>query len=191
MVSQSEQVFKQELLDMVRQAVTASAKGRAVPAATFTHQRFKQQLGVFVTLKKQDQLRGCIGLIQSDQPLLKTVPEMARAAAAEDPRFDPVTSDELDQIKLEVSILTKPKLINNHWQIEPGKHGVIIEYAGRKGVFLPQVATEYDYDRQQLLSALCSHKLGLSEACWQDDKAKIYIFQAEIYQGKLKHDTTQ
>ncbi len=174
--------FKQEVLQLARESLEASVSNLGIPQPNFTHPRFKQQLGVFVTLKKNKQLRGCIGVIEAKQTLWHNLQKMAAAAALEDPRFDPVRPDELDQIKIEVSILTKPELIADPAELEVSKHGVIIELRGRKGVFLPQVAVEYGYDREELLNMLCAHKLGLKKTCWQNPQAKIYVFEAEVYQ---------
>jgi AmmeMemoRadiSam system protein A len=145
------------------------------------HPRLQEPLGVFVTLKNNGTLRGCMGLIESDKPLWQGIQKMAKAAALEDPRFPAVRPDELDKIELEVSVLTQPVLVQDPTQVEAGKHGVIIRYGSQQGVFLPQVATEQGYDREQFLNNLCSHKLGLAESCWQDPQAKIYVFEAEVY----------
>jgi AmmeMemoRadiSam system protein A len=174
-------IFKKELLAIARQAVESSVSRQPLPRAGFTSQRLKQQLGAFVTLKKNNRLRGCIGLIESKEPLFLTVQKMAKAAALEDPRFDAVTEDELEKIKIEVSVLTQPRIIKNPDKIVVGQHGVIIELFGRKGVFLPQVASEHNYNRRQFLQALCRHKLGLDFSCWKNKQAKIYVFETEIY----------
>lgn len=173
--------FEKELLTIARQAVKSSVTSQPLPKVSFTDQRFKQRLGVFVALEKNNRLRGCIGLIESKEPLFLTVQKMAKAAALEDPRFDSVTEDELDEIKIEVSVLTQPRLITNSNRIVVGQHGVIIEVLGRRGVFLPQVATEHNYKRQEFLEALCRQKLGLSPSCWKEKQAKIYVFETEVY----------
>jgi AmmeMemoRadiSam system protein A len=179
--NKSAQTFQQEVLTLAQQAINACVSNLDMPRAEFAHPRLEEKLGVFVTLKKNNSLRGCIGMIESEQPLWQNIQNMAKAAALEDPRFDPVHPNELEDIQVEVSVLTKPKLISNPKQIKAGKHGVIIELEGRKGVFLPQVATEYGYNREQLLNMLCLHKMGLEGACWRSPEAKIYIFEAEVF----------
>jgi hypothetical protein len=137
--------------------------------------------GVFVTLKKQGKLRGCMGLIESDQPLWQSIQKMAQAAALKDPRFPVVKKSELSQIDIEVSVLSVPETIQDPQQVEVGEHGVIMEQGQRRGVFLPQVAAEQGYNRQQFLSALCTHKMNLKADCWQDPQTKIKVFTASVY----------
>jgi len=180
-IHESRSAFQQQVLNLAQQAINACVCNLDMPRAEFSHPRFKEKLGVFITLKKNNLLRGCIGIIESDQPLWQNIQNMAKASSLEDPRFDPVHPSELEDIKIEVSVLTKPHLIANPKGIKPGQHGVIIELEGRKGVFLPQVATEYGYNREQLLNMLCLHKMGLEGACWKNPDAKIYIFEAEVF----------
>ncbi len=173
--------FAQQAVEWAKQCLVAAVNDQPPATMDFSDSRFQEQLGVFVTLHQQQQLRGCMGLIESDLPLWQGVKKMAKAAALEDPRFPKVASSELDDIEIEVSVLTKPKLINDPDTIQVGKDGVIISHSGRRGVFLPQVATEQDYNREQFLNNLCSHKLGLDQSCWRDPAAKIYTFQADVY----------
>ncbi len=137
--------------------------------------------GVFVTLKKQGKLRGCMGLIESDQSLWESIQEMAQAAALKDPRFPVVKKSELPEIEIEVSVLSVPETIQDPQQVEVGQHGVIMEQGQRRGVFLSQVATEQGYNRDQFLSALCTHKMNLKADCWQDPQTKIKVFTASVY----------
>lgn len=174
--------FGKQAAALARQAVEAYVNQQKPSNPQNIHPRLNQPLGAFVTLRKRDKLRGCIGRIQSNQSLWQTLQEMAEAAALEDPRFPPVSPAELNEINIEVSVLTQPVLVNDLEKIEMGKHGVIIKHNGREGVFLPQVAEEQGYDREQFLNSLCSNKLGLPENCWQDPKAQIYVFAAEVYQ---------
>ncbi len=178
---QTSDEFENRLLEIARKTITAAVRGKPTPEFNITQERLKQKLGVFVTLQKQGQLRGCIGLIESDLPLYKGVQKMAKAAALDDPRFPPVRPEELKDIKLEISVLTKPEKVADVSEIEPGRHGVIIKNGFKRGVFLPQVAEEQGYDREQFLSSLCTHKLGLPADAWQNEDSKILKFEAEVY----------
>ncbi|MDD5455302.1 MAG: AmmeMemoRadiSam system protein A [Candidatus Ratteibacteria bacterium] len=148
-----------------------------------------EHCGAFVTLrnakkKPQDEesLRGCIGHIVSNEPLYKTVRDMAIASSTEDPRFPPVTVNELKDIKIEISVLSTPKKIKNIDEFELGTHGVIIQKGFNQGVFLPQVATETGWKKEEFLSCLCSHKAGLPPDAWKDKDTNIYIFEAEVFE---------
>ncbi|MBI4341646.1 MAG: AmmeMemoRadiSam system protein B [Candidatus Omnitrophica bacterium] len=135
--------------------------------------------GLFVTLRKHGQLRGCIGRIQSSEPLAKTLPVVARDAALRDPRFAPVTAEELPQLHVEVSVLTPPVKITNADEIVPGRDGVILEAGGHSGVFLPQVWDETGWTRVEFLRELASQKAGLSPDAWQ--QATLHTFQDQIF----------
>jgi AmmeMemoRadiSam system protein A len=137
--------------------------------------------GVFVTLRYQDKLRGCLGDIETDHPLYLSIQVLTVAAATRDPRFNPVNSNELGEIEIEISILTKPKKITDWRQITLGKHGVIVEKGGRKGVFLPQVAEEGKFTLEEFLSLLCSQKAGLPDDAYLDPTTNLYTFEAEHF----------
>lgn len=145
-----------------------------------------EHLGVFVTLNKNQELRGCIGYPEPIAPLIDATIELAISAAVNDPRFPSLTKDELKNIDIEVSVLTKPKLleINNPKdypnKISIGKDGLIIEKGFNKGLLLPQVATEYNMDAKSFLENTCA-KAGLNSFCWLDDKTKIYTFQGQVF----------
>ncbi|MFH1577445.1 MAG: AmmeMemoRadiSam system protein B, partial [Candidatus Omnitrophota bacterium] len=137
--------------------------------------------GSFVTLHKNGKLRGCIGNIVADQPLYLTVRDMAVEAAVSDSRFRPVTEKELAGIEIEISVLSPLERIDNPDVIKMGEHGVLLEKGGRGGVFLPQVATETGWSKEEFLSNLCAHKAGLPPSAWKDPSADIYIFTAEVF----------
>ena len=139
-----------------------------------------EKRGAFVTLKKHGQLRGCIGHIKGSKPLYKTVGEMAVAAAFNDPRFNPVTEAELSDLEIEVSVLTPLKRIKDLEEIEVGKHGILMKKGFYSGLLLPQVATEYGWDRKTFLEHTCL-KAGLSTDAWKDKDTMIYIFSAEVF----------
>jgi AmmeMemoRadiSam system protein A len=150
------------------------------------HKIFQEKRGVFVTLHKNEELRGCIGLIElPDVGLDQAIQQMAVSAGLNDYRFPPVTKDELDKIKFEISVLSVPKKIENINQIELGKHGVIIKKGIHQGVFLPQVVSETGWNKEEFLSELCEQKAGLDKNCWQDlTQVEIYVFEAEVFGEK-------
>jgi len=134
--------------------------------------------GAFVTLRRDGELRGCIGLLSSERPLYETVREMALAAAFKDPRFDPVTEDELDDLSVEISVLSPMREIDDPEEVEAGRHGVCIIDGARRGVLLPQVARENGFTREEFLSQACI-KAGLDPDSWRQG-ARIHIFEADI-----------
>ena len=138
------------------------------------------RLGAFVTLHKNDRLRGCIGRMISDLPIAETVAQMARAAAFEDPRFDGLREEELDSISIEISLLGPMQRIRNPEELIVGRHGVYISYWGRSGVLLPQVAVEYGWDRYGFLEQVC-YKAGLAPDSWKDRRAELYIIEGLVF----------
>ncbi len=139
----------------------------------------KERRGAFVTLKSNGHLRGCIGTFSEEKPLYKTVMEMAVAAATHDPRFIPVTVEELKVLTIEISALTPLAVIDDAASIEIGRHGIYISKDGLAGVLLPQVATENNLDRTAFLEMVCS-KAGLGREEWKEG-ATISTFEAEIF----------
>jgi len=139
--------------------------------------------GVFVTLRRHGELRGCIGRIERNEPLAKSVPDVALASALHDTRFMPVRAEDLDELQVEVSVLTPPVRIASSKEIVPGRDGVVLEYQGHRGVFLPQVWDETGWTRVEFLRELASQKAGLSPDAWQ--QATLYTFQAQIFEEPL------
>jgi AmmeMemoRadiSam system protein A len=145
-----------------------------------------QLRGCFVTLHKKRELRGCIGFTKPIMPLFEQIIAATKAAAFEDPRFDPLVAEELKDIYIEISILTKPELIKAESiqdyidNIEIGRDGLIIQSNGHSGLLLPQVATEYHWTQEQFLDAV-SDKAGLGQGAWKQKEAKIYKFHAEVF----------
>jgi len=135
--------------------------------------------GAFVTLHKKGELRGCIGRITGNLPLYQMVQEMALSAATQDPRFRPVEADELTDIDIEISVLSPMKKIDNISEIILGKHGIVIENGNRTGLFLPQVATETGWNKEEFLGHCARDKAGLGWDGWQ--AANIYIFTATVF----------
>jgi len=143
-------------------------------------ERMEEKLGAFVTLKKNGQLRGCIGNVVGDAPLRKTVGKMAASAAFEDPRFPPVTKREFGELEIEISILSPLEEVSDLEAIVPGRHGLLIRNAWRSGLLLPQVATEWGWDRETFLDHTCQ-KAGLPGNCWQEPQTQVFWFQAEVF----------
>jgi uncharacterized protein len=143
-------------------------------------------MGCFVTLYKNKQLRGCIGFPRPIMPLYEQVIAATKAAAFEDPRFDPLIEEEMKDIKIEISLLTEPKLINAESQddynkeIIIGRDGLIVQSMGKSGLLLPQVATEYHLNVEQFLESLCA-KAGIPNDSWKSRNTKIYKFQAVVF----------
>jgi AmmeMemoRadiSam system protein A len=134
---------------------------------------------LFVTLKKKGELRGCIGHMIADEPLGKLVGTMALQAAFNDRRFPPLTADELQDIEIEISVLTPMKQVADASDILVGRDGVLLSKNGQSAVFLPQVATEQGWSREEMLKHLCQ-KAGLSADCWKQ-KAQFSTFQALVF----------
>ena len=139
-----------------------------------------EQRAVFVTLTKQSRLRGCIGQIEAQMPLAEAIRDAAISAATRDPRFLPVTADELDKIHIEISVLSPLRQVDNASEIEVGKHGVLVRQGTRQGVFLPQVAPEQGWNREQMLTHLCAEKAGLPPDAWRKT-ATLYVFSCQVF----------
>ena len=158
--------------------------GRAA-AVNESDPRLQAEEGAFVTLHAGGQLRGCIGSIIGQGPLYRTVREMSIAAASQDPRFPPVTAGELKEIDIEISVLSRPRVVKSADEIELGRHGVIVARGNdKRGVFLPQVATETGWTKERFLSELCSQKAGLPPDCWQQPGTQLSVFTAEVFGEK-------
>jgi AmmeMemoRadiSam system protein B/AmmeMemoRadiSam system protein A len=175
---------KNVFLSMAREAAESFVKNSKFPDFSGWENKEKllrQKAGVFVTLRNKGNLRGCIGLVESNQPLYETIPQMAAAAARDDHRFSPVTVGELPEIEYEVSILSPMKKIENIEEIKLGVHGVKVQNGTRTGVFLPQVAQESSWSLKEFMSHLCQDKAGLPTDCWKDASTEIYIFTAQVF----------
>ena len=171
---------KKTLHNLAITAITKRLKNEspAIPqAATAT---LNEKRGAFVSLHKNGQLRGCIGYVHGVKPLAEAIKDMAIAAAFQDPRFPQLQENELENLDIEISVLTPMKQISNINEIEVGKHGLMMIKGPYSGLLLPQVATQYNWDRQTFLSETC-HKAGLPIDAWKDDETEIYIFSAEIF----------
>jgi MEMO1 family protein len=171
---------KEALHRIARGAIEAALEGRAYQHGEKMTDTLSTQYGAFVTLKKKGSLRGCIGNIVGHYPLAETISRMAVAAARQDPRFPPVTRPEFPAIEIEISVLTPLKEISDAAAIEVGRHGIYLQKGDRSGLLLPQVATEYGWDRLTFLEQTC-RKAGLATDAWKDPGARIHIFSAQVF----------
>lgn len=173
---------KETLFRIARETIFCIARAEKAPVVKPEELApvLREKRGAFVTLHKGGRLRGCIGYIHPIKPLAVTIQEMAEAAAFRDPRFSPVTSQELDDLEIEISVLTPLRQIKDVNEIQVGKHGIYISKGYRSGVLLPQVATEQGWDRQRFLEHTCL-KAGLPANTWRDAETEVYIFSADIF----------
>ncbi len=141
--------------------------------------KLKQHLGAFVTLKKEKQLRGCIGQFEPNQPLYKVIIEMAISAAKFDRRFNQVTEDELKDIEIEISVLTPRKKINSIDEIKIGRDGIYIVYGDKNGTYLPQVATDMNWSVEEFVKSCCEEKAGISPSDCKN--AQIFTYEAIVF----------
>lgn len=174
---------RKRLLQIARQSVAAAVQGKPLPKLEEADPELQGKQGCFVTLKNGENLRGCLGHFTSAKPLWKLVNETARASATEDPRFwsYPITPDELDRLNIEISVLSPLRRIANPLAIELGVDGIYIRRGSAAGCFLPQVATETGWSKEEFLSYCCSHKAGLSADAWRDPETEVLTFRAEVF----------
>jgi AmmeMemoRadiSam system protein A len=173
---------KHILLKIARNAVEAAINGRPMPKPQSQDAELNAHCGCFVTLKNKDELRGCIGQFVSDVPLIQLVSEMAVASATGDPRFfaDRITSKEVDNLDIEISVLSPLKKTADPLSLQLGVDGIYIKNGYASGCFLPQVATETGWSKEEFLSYCCAHKAGLKPDAWKDKGTEVYLFTAEI-----------
>lgn len=170
---------KQLLLEVARSAVTAAAERREFLDALPGESDPPNAAGAFVTLHRRGRLRGCIGQILSTQSLAQIVAYSAKAAALEDPRFEPVRPDELAEMEIELSVLSPLEEIAPDL-IEAGKHGLVVSRGWRRGVLLPQVAIEFGWTAERFLAETCV-KAGFERDAWKEPETRIYAFTAEVF----------
>jgi AmmeMemoRadiSam system protein A len=170
---------RKALLRAARESIAAhfQRRGPDLPIATGA---LAENRGAFVTLHRRDgELRGCVGMMRSDRPLLETVARMAVASATEDGRFDPVTEAELAGLRIEISALGPLEPIRPE-DVEVGRHGLLISYGSRRGVLLPQVPVEQGWDRETFLAHTCG-KAGLPEDTWRRPGVELLGFTATVF----------
>ena len=174
---------RRRLLQLARDAIIAHVNRLPVPAPDLMGV-FAQPGAAFVTIHRHGDLRGCIGHIESNEPLGRVVARCAVAACSSDPRFPSVTAGELVDLDLELSLLGPLEAVAGVAEIEVGTHGLVIEQGWRRGLLLPQVATEWKWDRETFLAHTC-HKAGLPVDAWKKG-AKIWRFEAEVFGERLR-----
>ncbi|MBI2354737.1 MAG: AmmeMemoRadiSam system protein A [Deltaproteobacteria bacterium] len=170
---------QRELLKIARNTIVTSVTSGKLPPVETASEALNAERGCFVTIKQQGRLRGCIGNFVSEQPLYCLVQEMAVSAATRDPRFYPMKPHDLDDFHLEISVLSPLKKIDTVEEIQVGRHGLYLVKNSYRGVLLPQVATEYGWDRETFLKHTCL-KAGLPENAWQRE-CDIFIFSALVF----------
>jgi len=177
-----------ELIELARASILSGLgeKNDLSTLKTKLMKDFSDRQGVFVTISKAGELRGCIGYPQPVLPLYEAVINAANSAAFEDPRFTPLDKGEYGSISVEVSVLSVPELIEVEStkeypkKIKIGKDGLIVRSGGFSGLLLPQVATEQGWDSEEFLEHTCL-KAGLSQDAWLDSKTEVLSFRAEIF----------
>jgi len=179
---------KNILLKTAKQTITAAVNENKIPHPQSDDPQLNALQGCFVTIKNAQQLRGCIGQFTSKTPLIKLISEMAIASSTRDPRFfdNPITPNELNYLTIEISVLSPLQLTKNPLDLKLGTHGIFIQKGPLSGCFLPQVATETGWSKQQFLENCCSHKAGLNPDAWKNPNTKVYLFTADIFSKDFK-----
>jgi AmmeMemoRadiSam system protein A len=170
---------RHELLWLARESIHAALHGTASPECRALTPALDAPGAAFVSLHQQHRLRGCIGTLTAERPLYRTVMQMALSAAFDDPRFPPLTKSELPSAQIEISRLS-PLVPASPEEICPGRHGVCMTQGDHRGVFLPQVALEYHWDRETLLRELC-RKAFLPPDAWRRPGTTLTLFEAEVF----------
>jgi AmmeMemoRadiSam system protein A len=169
---------RRRLLAIARRALEARVR-REPPSAPERGGALEWPLGAFVTVHCRGDLRGCLGRLEPDTALADTVAQLAASVSDSDPRFDPIGPTELDAVDVEISVLTPEREVASIADIAVGRHGLIVEHRGRRGLLLPQVATEYGWDAVTLVSHTCL-KAGLPADAWRHG-ARILVFEAQVF----------
>lgn len=176
-----EPLEQKELLRIARSTLREYLALGMIPPGKPHRKTLHQPAGAFVTLKTLDGgLRGCIGTFLPDGPLYATVQQMAVAAGTRDPRFPPISEEELDHLEMEISVLSPRQPIDDPAQVEVGTHGLYITHGLHQGVLLPQVPVEHGWDRETFLEHICL-KAGLPPAAWKEEAARLEVFTAQVF----------
>ena len=171
---------KKELLLMARNTLETYLSTGKVTELHPKNPALLERAGAFVSLHEGDELCGCIGQITPDRELYKIVQSCTLSAALDDPRFSPVTAEQISRINIEISVLTPMVRVSRIEDIEVGKHGLYITLGSRRGLLLPQVATQYGWDREVFLDQACG-KAGLPENAWRERSTSIFTFEAQVF----------
>jgi AmmeMemoRadiSam system protein A len=175
---------KKDLLFIVRRTIEQYITKRVISEidSSLLSENLKTKCGAFVTLHENNELRGCIGRFAPDEPLYKVVQQMAIASSTEDYRFSPVTPDEINKLHIEISVLTPMRKIKSIDEIELGRHGIYIKKGLRSGTFLPQVAKETGWSKEDFLGHCAQDKAGIGWDGWKD--ADLYVYEAYVFSEK-------
>jgi len=174
---------RKTLLTVARRSVEAAVKGERPPTFDIQDAELSAHQGAFVTLRTGGDLRGCIGRFVADEPLWRVVQAMSFASAREDPRFVgmQLAPDELPHLHIEISVLSPLRRIRDPMtEVELGTHGIYIRRGFASGCFLPQVATETGWSKEEFLSHCCAGKAGMPPNAWRDPRTEVYVFTTEI-----------
>lgn len=179
---------KKTLLKVARDTVTAAIKKQPVDKPQSDDPELNAPCGCFVTLKNHGRLRGCIGQFISESPLIELIAEMAKASATSDPRFfaQPISTGELDKLDVEISVLSPLQRTTDPLSLKLGIDGIYIKKGRASGCFLPQVAKETNWSKEEFLSYCCAHKAGLPPNAWQDPQTEVYLFTADVFGAEFK-----
>ena len=167
------------MLALARDAIVSTLQGRSLSRSESEPACFFLRQGIFVTIEVHGRLRGCIGVIEAQEPLRESIIHCAQSAAFRDPRFPPLHREEVSGLEIEISVLSGLFPIALH-QIQIGKHGLVVATENHRGLLLPQVATEHRLSREEFLEETC-HKAGLPRDAWRAAQTKIYAFTCEIF----------
>ena len=171
---------KAALLKLARKTLEAHYSDESTPTSPASRKALTEKKGAFVSLHRGEELRGCIGQLYPDRELNKVVQHCVLSAALEDMRFAPVVLDELDGLSIEISVLSPFRRIQNVEEIEVGRHGLYLVQGHFRGLLLPQVATQYCWNREKFLEQTCL-KAGLPKSAWQDPQTIIHTFEADVF----------
>ena len=172
---------KRMLKEIALTSIKDSLDGKPISHHSPLTSHLSEKCGAFVSLHKHGRLRGCIGHFGEDVPLHEIVAEMARAAAFEDPRFMPVTADELSDIDIEISVLTPMRRILSLDEFELHRHGIYIRKGYRSGTYLPQVADEVNWTKEEFVSHCAQDKAGIGWDGWKDAETELYVYEAIVF----------
>ena len=174
---------KKTILAIARAALEAAVRADPQQPVESSEPILDEKRGVFVTLRNGSRLRGCIGRFDPSEALRELLPEMTVASATQDPRFayDRITPKELAEVTVEVSVLSPLEKADDPLSLELGTHGIYIKSGFQSGCFLPQVATETGWSKEEFLSNCASHKAGLAQDAWADPATEVYLFTADVF----------
>jgi hypothetical protein len=175
---------RKRLLQIARESITSYVRDGRKKSFVEKDPVLNEDLGAFVTLHEGGGLRGCIGNMTGRGPLWQTVADMSVEAATGDPRFPRLTPQEIDKIEIEISVLSPLKRVKSADEIRIPGDGVIVRKGLSSGVYLPQVATETGWNKEEFMTSLCAHKAGLAPDAWKDASTEIYVFTAEVFGEK-------